>query len=152
MPDADAADLPPVRGLLADENLGGQLLELRRRIAERKLAEVIEFYGFEVEPFAALGLPTGTEDRTVWRRCQAAGWVLWTDNRNDDGPDSLAAALREEWRPGVRPVLTLGSEPRFDRDVGYRNRVAEAVVQLLVDLAEATVPPAEPRAFVPRSA
>lgn len=113
---------------------------------------MIEFYGFEVEPFDALSLPVGTDDRTVWRRCRAEGWILRTDNRNDDGPDSLAATLRDEWRPGDRPVLPLGSKPRFDRDAEYRNRVAESVVQLLVDLAEPTAPPAEPCAFVPRSA
>ena len=134
---------------MADENLGGQLRHLRERFAQFGLLPHVGAAGLRFEPFAALGLPVGTDDRTVRRRCQAEGWALWTDNRNLDGPDSLEATLRAEWRPGLLPVLTLGNKDRFDRDPAYVERVAWDVAEGLIDLAGGFAAPVTSRTYVP---
>ena len=72
--------MPEVRGLLADENLGGQLGYLLERFEKLGLLPYVRAAGVRFESFEALGLPVGTDDRTVWRRCQREGWILWTDN------------------------------------------------------------------------
>ena len=67
----------------------------------------------------------------IWRTCQREQLVLITGNRNDDGPDSLEAVIRDENRPDSLPVFTLANANRILRDRGYAEQVA---VRLLDDL------------------
>jgi hypothetical protein len=75
--------------------------------------------------------------------------VLFTENRNDDGPNSLQATLVDSWRNGHLPVLTLASKGRFERDLVYAERVAADVAELLFGLAEGQYLDQQ-RIYVPR--
>ena len=123
-----------MRGLLADVNLQGHLDRLRRRIAALGLWLVLDELGLTFATFADLGLAADLDDRSIWRFCQDQGWVLFTANRNDDGPTSLQATLRDSWSEGCFPVLTLGSRLKFESQRDYADRVAEEVAELLFDI------------------
>lgn len=139
-----------MRGLLADVNV-----QLHAFIAHR-LLENLGILPFLVEKnleFASLrdaGLATDVDDRTLWTYCQREGWVLFTENRNDDGPDSLQATLDDSWTEGCLPILTLSKKARFERDRTYAQRVAADVAELLFGIAEQQYRD-RPRIYVPLS-
>ena len=60
--------------------------------------------------------------------------VLFTANRNDDGPDSLETTIRTLNRPGLLPVITLADADRILRDKNYAATVADRVLELLFDM------------------
>jgi hypothetical protein len=86
--------------------------------------------------FPDLDFPRDLDDRELWNRCQQDGWSLFTDNRNDDGPDSLEATLSGSWRVGHLPVLALSSQDRFKRDRVYAERVAADVAEILFGILD----------------
>ena len=57
--------------------------------------------------------------------------MLWTENCNDDGPDSLQATLTDSWHVGRLPVLTLANKGRFEHSREYAEQVASDVAELL---------------------
>ena len=132
-----------------DVNLQGHLAYLRARLRHGGFDELLDDPVPEYATFPNVGLPNETSDRRVWEFCQAQGWALLTDNRNDDGPDSLEAVLRDSWRPGSLPVLTVADKRRFERDSGYADRVAEGVAEVLFGLTQEGKYRDRPREFVP---
>jgi hypothetical protein len=139
-----------VRGILADVNVQGHLPFLCGLFRRLDLETLLRELGLRFETFPALGLQGSLDDRSLWNYCQDRGWVLFTENRNDDGPDSLHATLTDSWRDGHLPVLTLSSKARFERDLGYAERVAADVAELLFGIAEQQYRD-QPRIYVPRS-
>ena len=89
------------------------------------------------------------DDRELWEFCQRNGWVLFTNNRNNDGPNSLQTTLAESWRVGNLPVLTLADRVKFDRDRAYGERVATDIADLLFGIREGEYRDLQ-RVFVPR--
>jgi hypothetical protein len=59
-----------------------------------------------------------------------------TDNRNDDGPDSLEATIRNENQAGSLPVVTIADTDRILRDRLYAERVAECLLDYLMRIDE----------------
>lgn len=88
-------------------------------------------------------------NRVETKKCQRDGWVLLTDNRNDEGPTSLQATLDDAWRPGSLPILTLTDKQHFDRSGEYRERVAADVADILFGLKYGEYGDRD-RIFVPR--
>ncbi|HEV3137043.1 MAG TPA: hypothetical protein VGZ26_04050, partial [Pirellulales bacterium] len=84
--------------------------------------------------FSDLHLPDELEDRILWNYCQEHGWVLFTDNRNKDGPNSLEATLAESWQSGNLPVLTLSNKKTFEYSDEYQDRVGKDIAELLFGL------------------
>jgi hypothetical protein len=140
-----------MRGLLADVNVQGHLPYLRRLLEILDLWSILAEVHLEFATFTDLGLPRDLDDRFLWNRCQADGWVLFTENRNDDDENSLHATLADSWRMGHLPVLTLANKGRFDHSPWYAKRVATDVAELLFGIAQAEYRD-QPRIFVPRSA
>jgi hypothetical protein len=97
-------------GLLADENLQGHLPYLRHLFEALDLWSVLAELSISLADFPDVNLPRGLDDRSLWTYCQANGWVLFTENRNQDGPDSLQATLLDSWQTGHLPVLTLSEQ------------------------------------------
>ena len=94
-------------GIMADHNVEGHfevLLRLWTSAAWRSLWESLEL---EVASFEHLGLPHNTSDRDLWQVCQQRDIVLLTANRNDEGPESLGAAIRTQNEASSLPVLTI---------------------------------------------
>jgi hypothetical protein len=139
-----------VRGMLADVNVQGHLPFLRRILHRLDLEDLLGEIGLAFRTFPELGLLGDLDDRSLWDFCQRDGWVLFTENRNDDGPDSLQATLADSWRTGHLPVLTLASKGRFEREPAYAERVAASVADLLFGIAEGHFRD-QPRIYVPRA-
>lgn len=144
-----------MRGLLADINLQGHLAVLRQLLIELDLLPSLLAESLNLATFADIGIPAGLDDRSLWNRCQANGWVLFTDNRNQDGSNSLETTLRDSWQQGDLPVITLSSKNKFERSPGYRRRVAIRIAELMVGVAaersglEVERYCSQPRIFVP---
>lgn len=122
-----------MRGLLADVNFGGQL---GRLLAVLQSPEWVKYWtdsGLVVETFADLSLDPETNDRVVWQRCQAEMLLLITGNRNDDGPDSLEAAIRDG-PPDALPVLTVSNPGRVIGDGAYARTVAVTLLEVVTDV------------------
>lgn len=120
-----------MRGLLADVNVQGHLPYLLHLLESLGLAGLLGEIGLRLVTFGDLGLDRGLGDRPLWRFCQDEGWVLFTDDRNDDGRDSLRRTLDDSWTAGRLPVFTLSNKGRFERDRAYAERVAEDVATLM---------------------
>ncbi len=125
-----------MRGLLADVNLEAHAERLPGLFDRLGLGDVLAGAHLVVATLNEIGLPLAANDRFLWTYCQQQGWVLFTDNRNDDGPDSLEATLRDSWSPGCLPVVTLAKQLRFMRSGPYRRRVAEDLAELLFAISQ----------------
>jgi hypothetical protein len=139
-----------MRGLLADANVDGQLNDLRRLLIKRELWPLLDELQLQLATFGKLSLPRDLDDRALWNFCQAQGWVLFTDYRNQDGIDSLQATLDDSWRVGHLPVLTLTSKRRFDLEPGYAEQVADDLAELLFGIVHGDYLDQQ-RIYVPRS-
>jgi hypothetical protein len=138
-----------VRGLLADPNIAGHQRRIVNLLDRSGLLEILAELGTEFALLSDTGLPHDVDDRTLWEWCQREGWVLLTDNRNDDGATSLQATLDDAWKPGKLPILTLADKQQFDRSAVYRERVAADVADLLFGLKYGEYRDRD-RIFVPR--
>ena len=137
-----------MRGLLADVNVQGHVQYLSRVLESRGLWAVLLELKLHLVTFSDLQLPHDIDDRLLWNYCQQEGWVLFTENRNYDGPDSLQATLDDSWRSGNLPVLTLSNKTRFEHEPEYANRVADDVAELLFGIMELNYCD-QPRIYVP---
>jgi hypothetical protein len=138
-----------MQGLVADMNVQGHLPYLRYLLEALDLWTVLIELNLRLVTFPDLQLARDLDDRPLWNRCQQNGWVLFTENRNDDGPDSLQATLTDSWQWGHLPVLTLSSKRRFEHDRRYAERVATDVADLLFGIAQQEYRD-QPRIYVPR--
>jgi hypothetical protein len=139
-----------MRGLLADVNVQGHLPYLRRLLESLDLWPVLAAIPVELATFPDLQIPRDVDDRSLWTRCQELGWVLFTENRNRDGTDSLDATLTDSWREGHLPVLTLANKAKFEHRRRYAERVATDIAELLFGLAQGDYRD-QSRIYVPRS-
>lgn len=137
-----------MRGLLADANLDGQTEYIRGILANLGLLIVLNELGMELATFADVQLARSIDDRELWSTCQRQGWVLFTDNRNLDGVDSLEAVLRDSWSVGHLPILTLASKLTFDRSSQYAERTATDLAELLFGIRQGEYRD-RPRNYVP---
>jgi hypothetical protein len=122
-----------VRGLLADVNFAGQLDRLMDVLLSPEWIGFWNDCGLVIETFADLGLDPESNDRVVWERCQAERLLLITGNRNDDGQNSLEAAVRGG-PPDALPVLTVSDPGRVIRDGPYARAVALALLEVVTDI------------------
>ncbi|HWG41803.1 MAG TPA: hypothetical protein VN688_03385 [Gemmataceae bacterium] len=136
-------------GLLADVNIQGHLPYLHHLLEALDLWTVLAELKLTLVTFPDLNLPRDLDDRSLWNRCQQDGWVLFTENRNHDGPDSLQATLMDSWQPGCLPVLTLSNKGKFEHSRSYAEGVATDVAELLFDIAHGQSRD-QSRIYVPR--
>lgn len=122
--------------LLADTNVQRHATYLRRLLERWGLLQILEDSEIQFLTFADVGLPRDLSDRLLWGRCQDDQFVLLTENRNDDTNDSLPSTLRENWKPGDLPVITIADKTRFELDADYRERVVADVAELLFGIAQ----------------
>jgi hypothetical protein len=135
-------------GLLADVNVQGHLPYLQRLLETLGLLPLLAELGLTLATFPDLGLDRRTDDRTLWNYCQANGWVLFTDNRNNENENSLQATLEDSWRQGHLPIITLANKGRFENSEDYALAVAEEVADVLLRVFHDAVRD-QPRIFVP---
>ena len=138
-----------MQGLLADVNCHGEIAYLQRLLVRLDLWIYLEELSLSFRTFAEVGLVDDLSDRDVWNYCQANGWMLLTDNRNDDSADSLQATLDEAWQMGMLPILTISSKPRFQTDLAYAEDAAADIAELLYGMKVEQRHRDQPRIFVP---
>ena len=124
-----------MRGLVADVNVQGHLPYLRRLIETRGLWNILVELKLRFVTFSEVQFERDIDDRVLWNRCQRDGWVLLTENRNHDGPDSLEATLADSWESGHLPILTLANKGRFEHDRNYAEQIADEIAELLFGIA-----------------
>lgn len=116
---------------LVDHNLGGHADLLLGNIASQGWLELIEI---RFITFKEINLSIDSNDRTVWQFAQSNQMILLTANRSMKGENSLEQVLREENTPDSFPVVTIGDANRFLTDRVYRNRCADRILEILLDL------------------
>ncbi len=137
-----------MQGLLADQNIQGHVRYLSRLLGRLKLLAMLDELHLTLATFGDCGLAQDLDDRSLWSYCQEQGWVLFTDNRTGGGADSLEATLRDLWRTGSLPVLTLSSKQKFEQEPEYAAQVAEDVAEVLFGIHSGEYRN-QPRIYVP---
>ena len=123
-----------MRGIVADVNVEGHVDRLVDVLSSGEWAEYWPYLNVELVTFADLGLVRTDPDRVVWRTCQRESLGLITANRNDDGPESLAATIAEENSPDSLPVFTLSDPIQLLRSGTYAARVATRLIDYILEI------------------
>jgi hypothetical protein len=125
-----------MRGILADINVGKQRRAILGIWASDTWRDIWSGLGLSVLSFPAVDLAYDSTDAAIWRTCQREKLVLITGNRNDDGPDSLEAVIRDENQPDSLPVITIANPKRVLQDRLYAEKVAARLLDYLTRIDE----------------
>jgi hypothetical protein len=120
-----------MKGILADNNVRGHLDELLYFWQSDEWREIWDSLHLAVHSFRELGLTDTAPDDVIWQMCQQRQIALITANRNDEGPHSLEATIRNQNRDDSLPVFTLADANRIMMDRAYARRVAESLLDYL---------------------
>jgi len=116
---------------LVDHNIEGHSAMLLGEIASQGWLDLI---AIQFVTFGEIGLAVESSDRVVWQYAQAEQMILLTANRSMKGKDSLEQVMREENNLTSLPVITVGNADRLLVDFEYRERCAERLVEIAVDI------------------
>jgi hypothetical protein len=122
--------------LLADANIEGQVDLLVARMQSDTRKELWDYLGLRHVTFADVGLDRGDTDSVIWQRCQDAELLLLTDNRNDDGPNSLEATIRTRNTPQSLPVFTIADIRHLHTSSEYADRVIDQLLSYILEIDE----------------
>jgi hypothetical protein len=125
-----------VNGILADVNIVGQVAFLVQIMQSGAWADFWQALGLVLHEFADVGLAPDATDLEIWQRCQAEHLILLTNNRNDDGPDSLEAAIRQHNTADALPVFTIGNVTRLETSRAYAEEIVESLYEYLLRIDE----------------
>jgi hypothetical protein len=120
--------------LLADANIQGHVARLVARMQSERWGEFWDYLQLRSLSFAEVGLDLNDSDAVVWHRCQEQELLLLTDNRNNDGPDSLEAAIRANCTSKSLPVFTIGNPRSILSGHEYADRVIDRLFRYLLEL------------------
>lgn len=120
--------------LLPDANITGHVARLVRRMQGEPWGGFWKELQVSCISFADVGLDPADSDLVVWQRCQEKRLLLITDNRNDDGPDSLEGTIRTLNTPLSLPVFTIADSDRVLNDREYASEVIWTLFENLFDL------------------
>jgi hypothetical protein len=121
-----------VKGLLADINIEGHVDLLVVLMKAEPWKEFWDHLQLEYFQFGDIGLLRESPDSLIWQTCQRLELVLLTENRNDDGPDSLEATIRTQCAAISLPVFTIANVPHLRASQDYANRVIESLIDALL--------------------
>lgn len=116
--------------ILVDHDIEGQALALWGTLGRAGWLELVEL---KLVTFRDVGMPIGSSDREVWHFAQENRLILFTNNRNMDGKDSLEQTLREENTLTSLPVLTIANADRLSEKI-YRERCAAQLLEIVLEL------------------
>lgn len=125
-----------VKGILADNNVIGQVAHLVQLMQAEPWGDYWKDLGLVLRNFKDVGLDPTATDVEIWQRCQADELILITDNRNDDSPDSLTAAIRDFNPPASLPVFTIADLDKFGSNRDYQERVLLTLYDYLLRIDE----------------
>jgi hypothetical protein len=118
--------------LLADANIQGHIHVLTRRMQAEPYIGFWNSLQMSSLTFADVNLDPANTDAVIWHRCQERRIFLLTNNRNDDGPDSLESTIRTFNTPDSLPVFTIGDADRTMKDRAYSDDVIWALLGYLL--------------------
>jgi hypothetical protein len=120
--------------LLADNDAVGYVEALVQEMRSPRWTDFWASLGLTLVYFREVGLTPASSDRAIWQTCQAEQLLLITNNRNQDGPDSLEATIRELNGLDSLPVLTISDLGTFRTNRAYAERVAEKLYEYVIDI------------------
>jgi hypothetical protein len=120
--------------LLADVNIQGHIEVMVRRMQAEPWIGFWNYLDLSCASFGDVGLHREDSDLVIWQRCQERRAFLITNNRNNDGPDSLEAAIRTRNTPQSLPVFTFGDAERLKDEREYSDRVIWALLEYLLEI------------------
>ncbi|MBI1830372.1 MAG: hypothetical protein HYR84_02840, partial [Planctomycetes bacterium] len=120
-----------MKGILADINVIGQVAYLAQLMQSHGWEVFWNDLGLTLMRFENVGLSLTATDVEIWQRCQAEELILITDNRNDDSPESLNAAIRQHNKADSLPVFTIADLDKFGASREYEERVVAALFDYL---------------------
>lgn len=120
--------------LMADNDVEGQLNAIIRFLGTGLWQRFWEDAAVTAVTLGGLGLGRDTSDLVIWQVCQSRQIVLFTGNRNLEGPESLEEAIRTLNRLDSLPVITLSDPNRFGYDRPYAERAALKLLDYLLEL------------------
>jgi hypothetical protein len=122
--------------LLADANVEGHMARLLLLMQTEYWREVWDHLEIRSCNFQDAGLSRDDTDAHVWQVCQQQQLSLLTNNRNDDGPDSLEATIRKHNTATSLPVFTFSDADRIYHSKDYAERVVESLFDQLLRIDE----------------
>jgi hypothetical protein len=120
--------------LLADANIQGHVDRLIKRMQREPWIGFWHDLQLRCVSFVDVGLDPSDLDAVVWQRCQDKQLYLITNNRNDDGPDSLENTIRTRGTAQSLPVFTIGDADRTLSDRDYAAEVIWTLFEHLYDI------------------
>jgi hypothetical protein len=90
---------------VADANIAGHVARLVQRLQQDDWREFWEHLELQLLTFTDLGLDSADSDAVVWERCQQYPALLLTNNRNDEGPESLETSIQTQNTVESLPVF-----------------------------------------------
>jgi hypothetical protein len=118
--------------LLADVNIEGHVSRLAALMQSDYWRDFWDFLDIHLLRFQDVGLSANESDAQVWQVCQQRQIYLVTNNRNDDGVDSLEATIRVHNTATSLPVFTLSNADRVFLSKDYAERVTESLFDHLL--------------------
>jgi hypothetical protein len=122
--------------LLADVTIEGHIDRLVARMRSGTWREFWDHLDLRYSSFLEAGLSSTDPDSVVWRRCQELDFLLLTDNRNDDGPESLEATIQHNNTAENLPVFTIGDSYRLLTSTEYADRVIDRLLSYLLEFEQ----------------
>jgi hypothetical protein len=104
--------------IMADNDVLGQFEAIVRFLRAPPWQAFWEGEAISIVTMSQVGLDRNASDAAIWETCQREQIVLFTANRNKEGPDSLEQALRASPQSDSLPVITLSDPIRFRHDRG----------------------------------
>lgn len=120
--------------LLADANIQGQVTVLASCMQAEPWRDFWDYLDLRLLTFGDVGLNSADSDAVVWKRCQELGLLLLTDNRNDDGPDSLESTIRTINTSTSLPVFTIADARRLGTSAEYRHTIIDRLLRYLLEV------------------
>jgi hypothetical protein len=121
-----------VIGLLADVNNEGHVARVLALMQTDYWRDMWDYLDIRLLRFRDVGLSASDTDSVAWHHCQQQQLYLLTNNRNDDGPDSLEARIRACNTPVSLPVFTFADADRILQNKEYAERVVEGLFDYLL--------------------
>ena len=118
--------------LLADVNIEGHVARGLAQMQSDYWRDFLNYLEIRPRTFRDAGLSPDDNDVHIWLVCQQQQLYLLTNNRNDDGPDSLEATIRNKNSESSLPVFTFSDADRIYESREYAERVTESLFDKLL--------------------
>lgn len=114
--------------MLVDHNIEGQASLLASALGEQGWLALVPMRFARLEE---VGLSPESSDRELWRFAQTNQMFLLTNNRNNDGKDSLQQTIEDENTPSSLPVINVRRPERiFEKS--FREKCAARLLEIVL--------------------